>query len=296
MDATDGGTKVRLLVGLVVLLLLVAALYAGIAFKLARSETALLFRPSREPMDAGAAGVAGLRAVQVPTADGLRLECWFLSPPPGRPTILYLHGNGGSLMDRIGRVRRLAEHDYGLLAVEYRGYGGNPGSPSEAGFADDALAALDFLQAHGIASREVVLFGESLGTGVAVRLATRRPVAGVVLDSPYTSIAAVAQRMFPLIPVRLLMRNPFDLVGRIADIDAPLLILQGARDGIIPPDMGETDFQAARLPKTIWTAPEGEHENVLESGGDVELAAFVATCMQAMPPSPAVAGSSSGAP
>lgn len=255
---------------------LAVVIYMSVVFSLSRHETGLLFQADRTPPDVANANVDGLQSVRVRTADGLDLTAWFLPPPPGQMTILYLHGNGGNLTNRIGRVRRMARQGNGLLFLEYRGYGGNPGTPSEDGLAADAAGALSFLRDNGIEGGHVVLYGESLGTGVAVRLATDHRVGGVILDAPYTSIANVAQSRFPLLPIKLLIRNRFDLIGRIARIGAPLLIVQGARDHVIPPAMGRAVYEAAVQPKTIWVAPDGTHDDVLESGGEPIVTSFIA--------------------
>ncbi len=249
-------------------LLLIGALYAG--------QGAILFRPDDLVLDGAAVGVPGLRTVRVRTADGLDLAAWFLPPPPGRPVLLYLHGNGGSLAGRTGRARRLAQHGWGLLMLEYRGYGGNAGTPGEDGFAVDALGALAFLAEQGVPSARTVLYGESLGTGVAARLAVERPPAAVVLDSPYTSITDMARLQYPFLPVRWLLRHPFDTLSRIPHIQAPLLVMQGARDTVIPPVMARAVFDAAAGPKEMWVSEQGVHEDVLETGGDAVLASFVA--------------------
>jgi len=249
-------------------LLLLGALYAG--------QGAILFRPDGLVPDGAAVGVPGLRTIRVRTADGLDLTAWFLPPPPGRPVLLYLHGNGGSLADRTGRARRFAQHGWGLLMLEYRGYGGNAGTPGEDGFTADALGALAFLAEQGVPSQRTVLYGESLGTGVAVRLAAERPTAAVVLDSPYTSIADMARAQYPFLPVRWLLRHPFDSLSRIPRIQAPLLVLQGARDTMIPPAMGRAVFDAAAGPKEMWVSEQGVHEDVLETGGEAVLVSFIA--------------------
>lgn len=277
-DAAVPGVRASTI--LLTVLLLAATAYVGVALKLRRDEVSLLFRPHREAMDVAAAELPGLRSVSIPTADGLALTGWFLPPPPGAATVLYMHGNGGNLMNRIARVRSLAARGFGLLFLEYRGYGGNAGTPSEAGLTLDALGAMDFLKTMGIKGDRVVLYGESLGTSVAVTLANHRQVAGVVLDSPFTSIAAVAQQRYPMLPIGFLIRNRFDLLDRVATIGAPLLVVQGGADRVIPPTMGQVVFAAAAQPKHFWAAPTAGHTNVLESGGEPVVAAFIADCMR----------------
>jgi len=251
-------------------------IYGGVLALLYAKQDALLFPADSSALDVTAAGVPGLESVAVPTPDGLVLTAWFRKAAPGKPTLVYFHGNGGNLMNRIGRVRFFAGTGWGLLFIEYRGYGGNPGQPSEDGLHDDALGAAAFLAAQGIQSERVVLYGESLGTGVAVWLATEKKVAAVILDSPYTSIANVAQSHFWFLPVKLLMKNRFDLLGRIGRINTPLLVMQGELDDVVPPAMGKAVFAAARQPKQFWAGPESRHWNVLETGGGDAVLAFIA--------------------
>src|SRR5262249_12993473 len=160
--------------------------------------------------------VAAVREVTLATADGLALLAWYLPPPAGRPVIVYYHGNGGHLGYRHGRMARFHAAGYGALFPEYRGYGRHPGRAGEGGLYADARAALDFLAAQGIAPAHVVLFGESLGCGVAVRMASERAVGAVVLEAPYSSVADVAQSHYPFVPARLLLKDRFDAVSRIA--------------------------------------------------------------------------------
>ena len=264
---------------LLTLLAVPIVLYCALVAVLYAVQGSLLFRPMDVAPDASAAGVAGLQTVLVRTADRLDLKAWFLPPPTGRPTVLYFHGNGGNLGNRTGRAQRIAGRGWGLMMLEYRGYGGNPGTPSEKGMAMDARAALDALAARGIPPRQVVLYGESLGTGVAARLAADRPatdpVAAVVLDAPYTSVADVAAMQYWFLPAHLLVRNPFDILSRIGGIHAPLLVMQGDHDVGIPPAMGRAVFDAALEPKQMWVSVGGLHENAMETGGEAVMAAFL---------------------
>jgi fermentation-respiration switch protein FrsA (DUF1100 family) len=260
---------------LLVLLCVPLALYIGIVVKLYAAQDRILFQPARGPMNVADAGVPGLAAVTLHTADGLDLTAWYKAGAAGRPVIVYFHGNSGDLDDRAGRLRLFDSFGWGELFVEYRGYGPNPGVPSQDGFNQDALAAYGFLQSAQVPPQTIVLYGESLGTGVAVRLATERPVGAVVLDSPYVSIAAVAQARFWFLPVALLIKNPFTLRARITGIHAPLLVMQGALDHVVPPAQGVAVYEAALPPKAFWSGPGTYHYNVLESGGAAVLRDFV---------------------
>jgi fermentation-respiration switch protein FrsA (DUF1100 family) len=194
------------------------------------------------------------------------LLAWYLPPrdAPGgeRPVVVYFHGNGGHIGYRADRIERFARKGYGVLMVEYRGYGGNPGLPSEAGLFADAAAALRFAVAQGIEGRRLVLYGESLGTGIAIWAATSYAVGAVVLESPYTSIAAAAQLHYPFVPASWLVADRYDSLSRIGQIRAPVLMLHGARDGIIPLSLGEALFAAAPEPKEQWIAPDAGHTDL----------------------------------
>jgi len=240
------------------------------------NQISLTFPADTSPDNAAAANLPGLATITLHTADGLALAAWYKPPAPGKPTLLYLHGNAGNLMGRIGRVQFFAQPGWGELFLEYRGYGGNPGTPSEDGLNQDALAALAYLATQNIPSTRVVLYGESLGTGVAVRLATEKPVAAVILDSPYTSVADVAQDRYWYLPAKALIKNHFELLARIDAIDAPLLVLQGDEDDVVPPAMGRAVYAAAQPPKQFWAGPATTHFNVAETGGGAVAEAFVA--------------------
>lgn len=217
----------------------------------------------------------GVREVGLTTADGLSLLSWYLPPQAGRPVILYFHGNGGNIRYRADRVLRFARDRMGALMVEYRGYGGNPGSPSETGFIADAEAAVAFLDQERIARNRVVLYGESLGSGVAVQIAARQRVAALVLESPYTSIAAAAQYHYPYIPAALLVRDRFDSLARIGSITAPVLIMHGEADGIVPVRFGKALLAAAQEPKEGWFVPQAGHEDLAAFGGLEVAAGFI---------------------
>jgi fermentation-respiration switch protein FrsA (DUF1100 family) len=173
--------------------------------------------------------------------------------------------------------------------VEYPGYGGNPGRPTEQGFADAAVAAMAFLDGQGIEHRRTVIYGESIGTGVATRVAAGRDVAALVLEAPFTSAAAIAQRRFPWLPVRLLMLDRFDQASRIRSVTAPILILQGSKDRIVPPDLGRALYDAAPDPKRLWIAPLGEHENLMDFGAWNRIVRFVRQATSGKPMVPPAA-------
>jgi fermentation-respiration switch protein FrsA (DUF1100 family) len=235
----------------------------------------LLYFPDRSRPQLGLLSELGAREVSLTTADGLSLLSWYLPPRERRPVILYFHGNGGNIGHRAERMRRFGGEGYGVLLVGYRGYGGNPGAPSETGLFDDARAARDFLEREGIGAARLVLYGESLGSGVAVHVAATHQIAGLILESPFTSIAAVAQYHYPYIPAALLIRDRFDSLSRIGEVRAPILILHGGRDAIVPDRFSRALFDAAPEPKESWFAADAGHEDLAGFGALDQVVLFI---------------------
>ena len=204
------------------------------------------------------------------TADGEKVIVWHVPARPGHAVVLYFPGNGDFLAGLVGRFRDITADGTGLVALSYRGYAGSSGQPSEQGLLRDAAAAYAFTAARYSAER-IVVWGFSLGSGVAVALAAEQPVGKLILEAPYTSIADVAGSVFRFAPVRWLMRDPFHSDQRIARVTAPLLIMHGARDPTIPISFGERLFALAHEPKQFVRFPEGGH-NDLDDYGAIETA------------------------
>ena len=249
--------------------------YAALVGGLYLFQRQLLYHPDRTRPELLGLEQLGVREVTLPTEDGLSLLSWYLPPRPGRPVIAYFHGNGGHIGYRAERLLRFAREGYGVLMVEYRGYGGNPGSPSESGFYTDGRAAFAFLDHEGVAPNRLVLYGESLGSGVAVALATEHEIAALVLEAPFTSVAEVAQGHFPYVPASRMVVDRFDSLSRIGRVKAPLLVLHGERDGVVPIRFGRALLDAAPEPKEGWFAPEAGHENLAHYGSLDAVVGFI---------------------
>jgi fermentation-respiration switch protein FrsA (DUF1100 family) len=204
------------------------------------------------------------------TADGEKVIVWFLPARPGHPVILYFHGNGDFLAGFFGRFHDLMADGAGVVALSYRGYAGSTGSPSERGLLQDAAATYAFTAARYTADR-IVMWGFSLGTGVAVAIAAEHPVGKLILEAPYTSAVDVAASAFWFAPVRLLMRDRFQSDARIARVRVPLLIMHGASDRTIPLAFGERLFGLANEPKQFVRFPGGGHDD-LDNFGALETA------------------------
>jgi len=254
-------------VPLIAYLLVLAYLYAF--------QRQLLYFPDRSRPQLGLLAQLGAREVSLTTADGLSLLSWYLAPREGRPVIAYFHGNGGNIGDRADRMQRFGREGYGVLLAEYRGYGGNPGAPTETGLYDDASAAGDFLRREGIAADRLVVYGESLGSGVAVHLAATQPIAGLILESPFTSIGALAQYHYPYVPAALLIWDRFDSLARIGEVKAPILVLHGGRDRIVPDRFSRALLAAAPEPKEDWFVPDAGHEDLAGLGTLDQVVSFI---------------------
>ncbi|MDJ0520629.1 MAG: alpha/beta hydrolase [Planctomycetota bacterium] len=202
---------------------------------------------------------APLREVRIRTADGVTLEAWYL--PGERPgTVLWLHGNAGDRGDRVSALDALRQRGWGVLLPDYRGYGGSEGSPSEEGLYADAEACAAWIEAE--APGPVVYVGSSVGSGVAVELAVHRPPAGLILLSPFTSLTDVAQHHYGWLPVRPFVRDRYENVDKIAQVRAPLLVIHGDRDRIVPQTFGRRLFEAANEPKTFVDVPGAGHNDL----------------------------------
>ena len=257
-------------------LLAVPVLYAAVLSATFVMQRQLQYFPSRADPAPAEVGLTGVTRQTLTTPDGETLVLWVAPAAAGRPTILYFHGNAGSIADRADRLAFYRAQGFGAAFLSYRGYGGSSGRITEAGLITDAVAAYDWLLAEGIAGDEIVLLGESLGTGVAVQLAARRPVGAVVLEAPYTAAVDVAALVYPWLPVRLLMKDQFRSSAHIGQVTAPLLILHGTADEVIPFAMGEALFAAANQPKTFVPLEDVGHEALFDPKTWALEAAFLA--------------------
>jgi uncharacterized protein len=204
------------------------------------------------------------------TADGERVVIWHVPATAGHAVVIYLPGNADVLARCIGRFRAITADGIGLVALSYRGYAGSSGRPSEHGLLQDATAVHAFASARYL-SDKIVVWGFSLGSGVAVALAADQPVGKLILEAPYTSITEVAAARFALVPVRWLLRDQFHSDRRIGRVTVPLLIMHGVRDGVIPMTFGERLFGLAHEPKQFVRFADGGH-NDLDDYGAIETA------------------------
>jgi uncharacterized protein len=244
--------------------------FGGLTALMYLTQRKLMYFPDTARTAPAAAGFAAAEEVMLDTADGERVIAWHLPPRANNPVIIYFHGNGGSLRYRVERFRALTANGAGLLAVSYRGYGGSSGTPTEAGLLADADTAYAFAATRYPPER-IVLWGESLGSGVAIALASERKVSRLVLEAPFTSAADIGAAVYWFMPVRLLMKDQFRSDQRIALVAAPILILHGSNDAVVPISFGERLFALANEPKRMVRIPGGGH-NDLDSFGAMSAA------------------------
>jgi uncharacterized protein len=246
--------------------------YALLSLAACALQDSLLYFPDTNRPEPARYGVPDMLPVELQTADGVALNAWY---KPGVPTVVLLHGNGGHIGHRGFKVRPWLDAGSGVLLVEWRGYGGNPGKPGEAGFLADGRAALDFLAAQGVAPERIVLYGESLGSGIAVMLAAERRVGRLILEAPYTSVVDVGAAHYWFLPVRLLARDAFDAAAVAAKVSAPVLVVHGEADLVIPPRFGRTLFEILPEPKQAYFIPGAGHNDLDRFGLDRIVLAFL---------------------
>ncbi len=202
--------------------------------------------------------------ISVSTADGLDLKGWY-APATSKPfTFVFFHGNGDSLYTASDIADPFIAAGYGFLIAEYRGYSGLPGKPTEAGLYDDARAYIDALIARGVKSDDMILFGHSLGTGVATQMAEEFHVGGLILLAPYLSIAKMAQIKFPIFPAGFIVRDRFENLKKIKNIHVPVLIANGAADQLIPPSQGKQLYDLANEPRQYYSIPNRGHNDIFD--------------------------------
>lgn len=242
--------------------------YALVALVAYLGQRRLMYFPNPAHVSPAQAGLAGVDERVLVMPDGARLIAWSGKAQPGQPTLLYFHGNAGNLANRAERIRRFMAEGWGVTMMSYRGYSGSSGSPTEAANVADARIAYGALVVDGVDPRSIILYGESLGSGVAVRIAAERPVGGVILEAPYTSVTAVAARQYPYLPVRTLLVDRYETESYIRQVKAPLLILHGERDRVIPVDMGRELARIANEPKQLVIFPNAGHTDIYLEGND----------------------------
>ncbi len=253
----------NILRGLALILILIGAVYLAAVAYLFVFQRSFVFNPGGTLATPAALGLDGVEAIAIEARDGTELAGWFAAPSPGRPVVLYFAGNAGNISDRADRFKEVLASGFGLLAMSYRGFPGSGGSPSEANLFSDALESFDWLAKQGL---PVLLHGESLGSGVATYVAAERPVRALILEAPFTATLDIAAATYPWVPVSLLMRDPFLSREHIKRVEAPVLIVHGSADELIPVEYGRRLFEAAKEPKRLEIIEGAGHGDLWDRG------------------------------
>jgi pimeloyl-ACP methyl ester carboxylesterase len=266
-ERTPGGLR-RAVLRCAVVLVLLGTVIMGLAYTFQR---AMIYQPDGTPVPPAGEVIAGARDLTLITGDGLELGAWLVPPaePARELAVLVAPGNGGNREGRAGLARELSARGFAVLLMDYRGYGGNPGSPSEGGLAADAMAAVEALEHEGYPLERTIYFGESLGSGVVAALASRRPPAGVVLRSPFTELADVGRHHYPVLPVRLLLRDRFPVLEHVAAGDVPLTVIYGDLDKVVPSELSARVAEASPTLVEELVLPGADHNDDVMFGPDV---------------------------
>jgi uncharacterized protein len=247
-------------------------LYGGLVGLTWGLQRHLVYLPDAGPVPPAASVLPGARDVGLDTEDGHRLAAWFLpGEAPDAPAVLVANGNGGHRGLRAPLAAALHDAGLAVLLFDYRGYGGNPGIPSEAGLALDVRAARAFLlEEAGVPADRLLYLGESLGAAVVTELATEHPPAGLVLRSPFVDLASVGAEHYPFLPVRALLRDRYPVAEHVATIQVPTTVVHGGADSIVPPGQSRAVADAAAVLHRVVEVPGADHnDRVLLDGREV---------------------------
>lgn len=254
--------------------------FAAVAFLYA-TQRSIMYVPATQPLPPPAQmGLPAMEAVTTKTEDGLNLVAWFAPPRDAeKPVVAVFHGNAGSIAGRIHIAEVLLGRGYGVFLAEYRGYGGNPGAPDEEGLYRDGRAAVAWLEEKGYKPKDLAIYGESIGTGVAVQIAAEIQPGYLILQSPFSSAVDVAIERFTIMPARLMVRDRYENGLKIGRIGAPLLIVHGERDTLIRIGLGKKLFEKANEPKTFVTIAGAGHNDMYRNGAGGKIVEWLDTAV-----------------
>ena len=257
-------------------------IYLGLGGLALLSQKSLTYhpQPARPEDEVFLESYPWLHKVQFHAADGIELHAVWTPPAEGQAVLLFSHGNAGNLLARIPLVERLHQQGLGVFLYDYRGFGRSQGSPDEKGLYQDSEAAWEWITAGGgIQPERIISYGRSLGAAVALHLALSRPVGGVILEVPFTSVRDMARMVLPFFPLGPFLRESYDNLLGVQSLERPLLIMVAEDDRVVAPWMGKALFEAANEPKQLLTVPEAGHEDIPWTGRLYEEAinAFLAT-------------------
>lgn len=233
-------------------------------------ENHFLFFPEKHIYATPAALNLEYREVLFPAEDGTEIHGWYLPGDPGKPLVLFCHGNAGNISHRLDNLKLLRKLGLSIFIFDYRGYGKSQGTTSEEGTYSDVRGALRYLKQQGWSRKQIIYFGRSMGAGVILQLALEEPPAALVLESPFTSVAAMGRYHYPVIShlAGWVIQARYDNLQKIEKLKTPLLIFHGDRDNIVPPEMAEQLYEKAPQPKKMIMLPAAGHNDTYDAGGE----------------------------
>jgi Prolyl oligopeptidase family. len=237
---------------------LLILIYFAITVVVYLFQRKLLYHPF-SPQITGKGLIHNFETINFKTSDNFELKGWFHLKNSNKKTILFLHGNAGNLDNRIDKLNFLGNMDINFLIIAWRGYSGNPGKPSETGLYKDALGGIEWLNKKGISNDRIILYGESLGTAITTEIAQNENFAGIILEAPFTSMVDMGQKIYPIFPVKFLLKDKYESKNKIKNIKSPILVLHGRKDKIVPFYMGEKIFEIANNPKFKYFTDSDDH-------------------------------------
>lgn len=254
-------------VAMIYALLFALAAWGALILALYLGQRGMLYFPDHSQPHPHEHGLQDMESIRIAVDDRVEVLAWWHPPADDRhPVLVYFHGNSGNIGERAHKMHGLIEAGYGALLATYRYNAGAGGVASEQALLEDARRVIAFVKGHGIAENRIVLYGESLGTGVAVAMAVEHDIAGLILESPYSSIADVAHSRYWFAFAKWLLHDRFDSVARIGGVRAPILLLHGHRDRTVPIRFAEKLYDAAPEPKEAHFFPAGGHVDLFDHG------------------------------
>ena len=238
---------------------LILILYLVVTLGLYIFQRKLLYYPNFNSHLTGEGLIHSFENINIKTKDNINLKGWFHLKDPEKKTILFLHGNAGTLDNRIYKLNFLGNLNVNFLIIAWRGYSGSTGKPSEFGLYQDAKSALNWLNSKEITDDKIVLYGESLGTSVAIEVGQNKDFAGMILESPFTSMIDLGGKHYPIFPIKLLLKDKYESKNKIKNIKFPVLIMHGEKDKIVPFYMGKEIYNLANEPKSKYFTENDDH-------------------------------------
>ena len=250
-------------------------IYLFFGFSLFFFQRKIVFNVSGSPKKPYQYGLNNVQELKISTKDNIKLLCWHSKPTNGAPTLIYFHGNSFDIGERAYRIERYTKHGWGVLLVSWRGFSGNKGKPSETNLYIDAEAIMEWIEKEKLIKKDnIIIYGESLGTGVAIEMATRYLFKSVVLEAPFTSIADIAQKKYKIYPAKFMVLDKFNNLSKIKKVNSPILIISGKKDEIIPHSHSIKLYNEANNPKDFLFIDEAMHNNLYDFRIDQKVIEF----------------------